>query len=105
MSSTDALPRIMRPLLVALLALALLPAVAQADTVFAPTDGPGGDSITDAPLEVGMKFQATADGYITALRFYKQPSNTGAHIGHLWSSTGQQLAEVAFSNETAEGWQ
>src|SRR4051812_49961462 len=101
MSSTDALPRLIRPILFALLALALLPAAAQADTVFAPTDGPDGDSITDAPLEVGMKFQATANGYITGLRFYKQPSNTGAHIGHLWSSSGQQLAEVTFTNETA----
>ena len=41
-----------------------------------------------------MKFRSDDDGYITALRFYKQPNNTGTHVGHLWSSTGQQLAEV-----------
>ncbi len=26
-------------------------------------------------------------------------------MGHLWTSTGQQLAEVTFTNETASGWQ
>ena len=36
-------------------------------------------------VEVGMKFRATEDGFITALRFYKQPSNTGTHVGHLWT--------------------
>ena len=30
----------------------------------------------DQPVEVGMKFRSDEDGYITALRFYKQPNNT-----------------------------
>ncbi len=74
-------------------------------TVFAPTDAPLGDALQDQAVEVGMKFRSDDDGYITALRFYKQPNNTGTHVGHLWSSTGQQLAEVQFTNETASGWQ
>jgi hypothetical protein len=96
--------RIVTGALLALLLL-VLPAAARADTVFAPTDGPGGDALSDASIEVGMKFSSSQDGYITALRFYKQPNNTGAHVGHLWSSTGQQLAEATFENETASGWQ
>ena len=32
-----------------------------------------------------MKFRSDEDGYITALRFYKQANNTGTHVGHLWS--------------------
>ena len=88
-----------------LAALLLLPATARADTVFDPADAPGGDALADSQIEVGMKFSSSQDGYITALRFYKQPSNTGTHIGHLWSSTGQMLAEVTFANETATGWQ
>ena len=52
-----------------------------------------------------MKFRSNQDGWITGLRFYKQPSNTGTHVGHLWSADGQKLAEVTFSNETASGWQ
>ena len=52
-----------------------------------------------------MKFRSAEDGWITALRFYKQSNNTGTHVGHLWTSDGQKLAEVTFNNETASGWQ
>ena len=74
-------------------------------TVFAPSDGPLGDATADSPLEVGMKFRSTEDGCITALRFYKQPNNTGTHVGHLWTADGTKLAEVTFTNETPSGWQ
>lgn len=56
-------------------------------------------------IEVGMKFTADANGTVTAIRFYKGSNNTGTHIGNLWSSTGQLLATVTFTNETASGWQ
>ena len=52
-----------------------------------------------------MKFRSSEDGYITSLRFYKQSNNTGRHVGHLWSTSGQLLAAATFTNETAEGWQ
>ena len=74
-------------------------------TVFAPTEGPLGNATVDSPLEVGMKFVSSEDGFITHLRFYKQPNNTGVHVGHLWSGSGQKLAEVTFTDETASGWQ
>src|SRR5687767_9760541 len=89
----------------------LLPAAAQAQappcpcTVFSASDAPGGDAANDAPLEVGMKFRSAENGYISALRFYKQANNTGTHTGHLWTSTGTMLAEVEFTEETASGWQ
>jgi glucose/arabinose dehydrogenase len=63
------------------------------------TDGTGVD------WEYGMKFTSTQSGQITAIRYYKSPSETGSHIGRIWSSTGQQLANVTFANETASGWQ
>ena len=56
-------------------------------------------------IEVGVKFQTDAAGLITGIRFYKGASNTGTHIGNLWTSTGQLLATATFSNETASGWQ
>jgi hypothetical protein len=56
-------------------------------------------------VEIGVKFIPAVDGYITGLRFYKGTGNTGSHTGHLWTITGQQLAEAAFTNETASGWQ
>jgi uncharacterized protein DUF4082 len=40
-----------------------------------------------------------------AVRFYKGSNNTGTHIGDLWSNTGNKLAEVTFSAESASGWQ
>lgn len=52
-----------------------------------------------------MKFTADVNGRVTGVRFYKGASNTGTHIGNLWTSTGQLLATVTFANETASGWQ
>ena len=56
-------------------------------------------------VELGVKFQASVDGAISGIRFYKGPSNTGPHIADLWSSTGVLLATATFVNETASGWQ
>jgi Domain of unknown function (DUF4082)/Bacterial Ig-like domain/Bacterial Ig domain/Purple acid Phosphatase, N-terminal domain len=56
-------------------------------------------------VELGVKFRPQVDGVITALRFYKGTTNTGTHVGHLWSRTGTMLAEATFTNETARGWQ
>jgi methionine-rich copper-binding protein CopC len=56
-------------------------------------------------VELGVKFRSDAAGFITGLRFYKGTGNTGTHVGHLWSSSGQLLASGTFGNETATGWQ
>ncbi len=63
------------------------------------------DSGDGTPIEVGVQFTSTAPGYITGLRFYKASTNTGTHVGHLWSSTGTLLGTVTFTGETASGWQ
>src|SRR4051812_12547963 len=63
------------------------------------TDGPGVD------WELGMRFTSDNPGVIQAIRYYKSPSETGAHVGRIWSATGQQLATVTFTNESASGWQ
>jgi len=68
----------------------------------APTNKDSGDS---ASVEVGVKFQADAYGYVTGIRFYKASTNTGTHIGNLWTSGGQLLASATFTNETTSGWQ
>jgi Domain of unknown function (DUF4082)/Bacterial Ig-like domain/HYR domain/Bacterial Ig domain len=77
-------------------------------TIFQPTDGPDNISASfndGQPLELGMKFRSSIDGYVTGVRFYKGSLNTGTHIGDLWSSNGLLLAEATFSAETASGWQ
>src|SRR5262249_9707263 len=35
----------------------------------------------------------------------KAATNTGIHIGNLWSAAGANLATATFTNETASGWQ
>jgi hypothetical protein len=52
-----------------------------------------------------MKFRTDVAGVITGVRFYKSSTNTGVHVGNLWSSTGTLLATVTFGNESASGWQ
>ncbi len=66
---------------------------------------PTNSSNDGQPIEVGVKFESSEDGYITGLRFYKNAANTGTHTGHLWTSAGVQLAEATFVSETASGWQ
>jgi hypothetical protein len=58
-----------------------------------------------AVVNLGVKFSTDKSGYITAIRFYKGPDNTGAHVGALWTSSGTLLGTATFVNETATGWQ
>ena len=63
------------------------------------------DSGPDSAVELGVKFRSDTAGYITGIRFYKASTNTGTHVGNLWTSTGTRLATATFTNETASGWQ
>src|SRR5207302_5928340 len=58
-----------------------------------------------ASIEVGVKFRSDVAGYILGLRFYKGSTNTGTHVGTLWTSAGTALASATFTGETASGWQ
>lgn len=58
-----------------------------------------------APIELGVKFQTSVNAQVTGLRFYKGVTNTGTHIGRLWSSSGALIATAVFTSETASGWQ
>jgi hypothetical protein len=63
---------------------------------------PASPSVDDPnAVELGVKFKVDLDGFITGIRFYKGTTNTGTHVGNLWSSTGQLLATATFSNESA----
>jgi hypothetical protein len=63
------------------------------------TDGAG------VNYELGMRFTSTTAGHITAIRFWKDSSETGTHTGRIWSASGVLLASAVFSGETASGWQ
>jgi Domain of unknown function (DUF4082)/PA14 domain/Pectate lyase superfamily protein len=81
------------------------PAIQTNQSLFT-TQTPQIGNVTDGRnYELGMKFVANKAGRITALRYWKAPSEAGTHIGRLWSANGQLLGTASFSNETASGWQ
>ena len=59
----------------------------------------------DGPIELGVRFKSDVAGSIDGIRFYKAAANTGTHVGNLWTTNGNLLATVTFTNETASGWQ
>ena len=63
------------------------------------------DAGPDSSVELGVRFLSDTTGYITGLRFYKSSTNTGTHVGNLWSASGALLASATFAGETASGWQ
>src|SRR5262249_30596740 len=75
-------------------------------SIWPPSAAPGNPSTADSSrVEVGVQFRADLDGTITGIRFYKGSTNTGTHVGSLWSTSGTLLGRVTFSSETASGWQ
>jgi hypothetical protein len=58
-----------------------------------------------AAYELGLKFRTSQPGFVTAVRFYKGPGNTGQHVGRIWSAAGTLLGSSTFTGETATGWQ
>jgi len=90
------------------IALLFAAAASQSSTVSLWPDSttPGTAAASDnLSVEVGVKFTSDVDGSVMGVRFYKGVGNTGTHIGNLWSAAGANLATVAFTGETASGWQ
>jgi hypothetical protein len=59
-----------------------------------------------AALELGVKFIPAVDGTITGIRYYKQGSMSGTHVGRLWNNgSGPEIKSATFQSETASGWQ
>gem|GEM_PF-3530421 len=83
----------------------LLPAAAQEQTLFTSQAPTLPDATDGVPYELGMKFQSGKTGNITAIRFWKAASDTGTHVGTIWSPSGTVLARVTFTAETSVGWQ
>lgn len=100
----------MKHLLMLLLLLILLVAVkfcnAQTFTLFG-AGTPGNDVTVNygAPTDFGFKFRTSTMGWILGVKFYKTSSNTGTHIGEIYSPMGTRLEQVTFVNETSSGWQ
>lgn len=85
---------------------AALPAQSAEVGFWASSVVPANRSASDtAAVEVGMKFRSAVEGRVVGVEFYKGASNTGTHVGSLWSSSGTRLASATFRSETASGWQ
>jgi hypothetical protein len=80
-------------------------AVTPADTLLNFTTPAIVDAEDGEPVELGVKFSSSVAGTVTGIRFYKAATNTGTHVGSLWSSTGTLLASATFTNESSSGWQ
>jgi hypothetical protein len=76
-------------------------------TIFETTDTPATTNQYNniAGIEVGVKFRAGINGYISGLRFYKSTNDTGSHTGSLWTLNGTLIGRGIFTNESASGWQ
>jgi hypothetical protein len=75
-------------------------------TIWPSNATPNNIAANDAnSVELGVKFQSDTSGYISGIRFFKGATNTGTHIGNLWTSSGTLLATAAFTGESASGWQ
>src|SRR4051794_5399098 len=89
----------------AALAMAAPPALA-ADTTIFGTDVPATPAASDrSAAQLGVRFTSSQAGEVTGVRFFKSSTNTGSHVGALWSAAGTQLASVTFTGETTSGWQ
>jgi hypothetical protein len=56
-------------------------------------------------LETGVKVHVRQPARLEAVRFYKDPAETGNHTGRIWTADGTLVTTVAFTGETASGWQ
>ncbi len=76
-------------------------------TIFTTQTPSNPDATDGTAYELGMKFQSSSAGQITAIRYWKSPSETGSHVGKIWAGTGgaNPLVTVTFANETTSGWQ
>jgi hypothetical protein len=75
-------------------------------SIWPATATPATAAVNDnSAVELGVRFRSSTAGYITALRFYKGPGNTGTHTGALWTNSGTRLATVTFTGESSSGWQ
>src|SRR5207248_5109018 len=75
-------------------------------TIFDPSSTPATvDAGDGGSVTLGAAFTSDTGGFITGIRFYKASTNTGTHVGALWSVTGTALASATFTGESASGWQ
>jgi hypothetical protein len=75
-------------------------------SIWSDSDVPNIASYDDpSSVELGVRFKADQNGFVSGIRFYKGAQNVGVHTGTLWTSDGTQLATATFASESSTGWQ
>jgi hypothetical protein len=81
------------------------PAATPRDTIFELATPEVIDTGDPNSVELGVKFSPGENGTVTGIRFYKAATNTGTHVGSLWSASGTLLGSATFTSESGSGWQ
>jgi hypothetical protein len=83
------------------------PGGAPTASLFAVDEGPAsaGHQGDRAPVELGVRFTASVDGAVVALRYFRSDGDDEEHATTLWSPTGEALATTAFVARDRPGWQ
>lgn len=75
-------------------------------TLFSRNSTPANVNWPDpSSVTLGVKFQSSIGGTVTAIRFYKGTLDLGPHAVTLWATDGTLLAKATSSSETLSGWQ
>ena len=74
-------------------------------TIFGSDVPPQASADDGAAVELGTRFSANRAGYVTAVRFYRGPANTGTQTVSVWSSSGTRLATAQAPSGGSDGWQ
>ena len=56
------------------------------------------------PVQLGLKFQSSVDGMVTAVQFYQGQQTDGENIVHLWNAEGVSVASGTFGDDGSTGW-
>ena len=63
-------------------------------------EGPAG------PVEVGVKFHASVNGFVKGIRFYRTQRDAAGYTVHLWDNKGSALATMTGAGQQSNGgWQ
>jgi hypothetical protein len=68
------------------------------------TDAPPETTTEAAAAELGLRFTATAGGWVTAIRYRAPGAVDAPRLGSLWAADGSRLATVVLPTATAAGW-
>lgn len=75
-------------------------------SIFAATSKPASPADSESrPVELGVSFRSDAEGWISAIKYYRLSVEPASTKGTLWGPGGAVLGQASFPAATAVGWQ